>query len=137
MQTGVPKSTVKGKDKQRDIRRIFKILREVQLNIGVEKVNTHEGITVKVLLDSGVTGMFMDRKMAAKHGFRLQKLKRPVTVRNVDKTNNSGRAIIHQVEVNVYYKSYVKRIRIDIYDLEKTNIILGMLQLQAYDLEIN
>jgi len=41
--------------------------------------------------------------------------------------NNSGRAIIHQVEVNVYYKSYVKRIRIDIYDLEKTNIILGML----------
>ena len=31
----------------------------------------HEGVTVKALLDSGATGMFMDKKMAAKHGFRL------------------------------------------------------------------
>ena len=62
----------------------------------------HKGITVKALLDSGVTRMFMDRKMVAKYRFRLQKLERPVTVRNVDGTNNSGGAITHQVEVNVY-----------------------------------
>jgi len=65
------------------------------LNIGVEKVNIHEGITVKVLLDSGVTGIFMDKKMAARYRFRLQKLERLVTVRNVDSTNNSGKAITH------------------------------------------
>ena len=65
------------------------------MNIGVEKVNIHEGITVKVLLDSGVTGIFMDKKMAARYGFRLQKLERLVTVRNVDSTNNSGKAITH------------------------------------------
>jgi len=41
------------------------------LNIGVEKTNTHEGITVKVLLDSGVTRIFIDRRTAAKYGFRL------------------------------------------------------------------
>ena len=39
-------------------------------------MDTHKGIMVKVLLDSGVTGMFMDKKMAAGHGFRLQKLER-------------------------------------------------------------
>ena len=89
------------------------------MNIGVEKVNTHEGITVKVLLDSGVTGIFMDKKMAARYGFRLQKLERLVTVRNVDSTNNSGKAITHQVEVNVYYKNHIKRMRIDICDLER------------------
>jgi len=49
-----------------------------------------------------------------------------VTVRNVDSTNNS-RAIIHQVEVNVYYKNHIKRIRIDVYDPERTNIILSIL----------
>ena len=65
------------------------------MNIGVEKVNIYEGITVKVLLDSGVTGIFMDKKMAARYGFRLQKLERLVTVRNVDSTNNSGKAITH------------------------------------------
>ena len=44
------------------MRRTFKILRKVQLNIGVEKVDAHEGIIVKVLLDSGMTGMFMNKK---------------------------------------------------------------------------
>ena len=58
-------------------------------------------------------------------------------VRNVDRTNNSVGAIIHQVEVNVYYKSHIERIRMDVCNLEKTDIILGMLWLQAHNLEIN
>ena len=71
--------------------------------------------------------MFIDKKMAAKHGFRLQKLERPVAVRNIDRMNNSGEAITHQVEVNMYYKSHVERMRMDMYNLEKTDVILGML----------
>jgi len=74
---------------------MFKMLRKVWLNIGVEKVDMHEGITVKVLLDSGAIEMFMDKKIAAKHGFKLQKLERPVTVRNIDSINNSRGAITH------------------------------------------
>ena len=54
------------------------------MNIGIKKLDTHEGVTVKALLDSGVTGMFMDKRTAAKHGFRLQKLERLIMVRNVD-----------------------------------------------------
>jgi len=50
---------------------MFKILREVWIDIGIEKVDTHEGIIVKALLDSDAIGMFMDRKMTAKYGFRL------------------------------------------------------------------
>ena len=103
------------------------MLREVWLYIGVEKIDTHEGVTVKALLDSSVTEMFMDRKIAAKHGFKLQKLKRPVTVRNVDRTNNSAKAITYQVEVNIYYKNHIKRMRIDVCNLGKIDIILGML----------
>jgi len=47
------------------------MLREVWLNIRVEKMDTHEGVTVKELLDSGATEMFMDRRIVAQHGFRL------------------------------------------------------------------
>ena len=97
----------------------------------------HEGVIVKVLLDSGMAEMFMDKKIVAKHGFRLQKLERPVMVRNVNRTNNSGGAITYQVEVNMYYKDHVERIRMDVYGLERTDIILGMPQLQAFNLEIN
>ena len=71
------------------------MLREVWLNVGVEKLNTHEGVTVKALLDSGAIGMFMDKRIAARQGFKLQKLERPIMVRNVDGTNNSGGAITH------------------------------------------
>jgi len=58
-------------------------------------------------------------------------------VRNVDRTNNSAGAITHQVEVNVYYKGHVERMRIDVCNLEKTDVILGIPWLQAHNPEIN
>jgi len=125
-QPGELEGTAKERGSQREVRRIFKMLREVWLNIGVEKLDTHEGITVKVLLDSSTTGMFMDRRMATRHGFRMQKLERLIAIRNVDGTNNSGEAITHQVKMNIYYENHVERIRMDICDLEKTEIILGI-----------
>jgi len=90
-------------------------------------VDIYKGVLVKVLLDSSTTEMFMDQKIAARHGFRLQKLKRPIVVRNVNRTNNSTEAITHQVEVNMYYKGYIERMRMDVYDLGRTDVILGML----------
>ena len=92
---------------------------------------------VKALLDSSATEMFIDQKMAARYRFRLQKLERPIVVRNVNGTNNSVGATTHQVEMNVYYKGHVKRIKINVCNLERTDIILGMLWLQVYNLEIN
>ena len=70
--------------------------------------------------------MFGQVITVARHGFGLQKLEKPIVVRNVDGTNNSTRAITYQVEVNVYYKSHIERIRIDVCDLGKTDIILGI-----------
>jgi len=47
------------------------MLKEVWLDIGVERMDTYQGVIIKALLDSGATGMFINRKMAAKYGFRL------------------------------------------------------------------
>jgi len=107
------------------------------LDIEIERTDTHEGVTIKVLLDSGTIGMFIDRKTVAKHGFRLQKLERLVRVKNVDGTYNSRGAITHEVEVNVYYKSHVERMRMDICNLRRTEVILGMPWLAAHNPEIN
>jgi len=94
-------SAAKERGSQRKLRRTFQMLSEVWLNIGIKKTDTHEDITIKVLLDSRVMEMFMDRKTAAKHEFKLQKLDRPIRVKNINGTHNSGGAIMHQVEVNV------------------------------------
>jgi len=131
------KSAAREGGSRKEVRRTFKILREVWLNIGVEKIDTHEGIMIKALLDSGATGMFMDRQTAARHGFKLQKLERPLMVKNMDGTMNSGGAITHQVECNVFFKGHVERMRMDICDLGKTEVILGMPWLAAYNPEIN
>jgi len=135
--SGEPESAAREGGSQQEIRRTFKMLREVWLNIGVEKIDMHEGIVIKALLDSGTTGMFMDRQTAARHGFKLQKLERPLVVRNVDSTNNSGGAITHQVECNVFYKGHMERMRIDVCDLGKTEVILDMPWLAAHNPEIN
>ena len=107
------------------------------MDIGIEKMNMHKGITVKALLDSGAIGMFMDQKMAAKYGFRLQKLERLIMVRNVNGANNSTGTITHQVKVNVYYKGHVERMRMDVCNVGKTDVILGIPWLQVHNPEIN
>ena len=40
-------------------------------------------------------------------------------------------------EVNIYYKGYIKRIRMDVCDLGKTEVILGILWLAVHNPEIN
>jgi len=135
--SGELESAAKEEVKERDIRRTFKILREVWLDIGIKKIDTHKGVTVKALLDSGAMGMFMDKEMAKKHGFKMTKLERPLKVKNVDGTENSGGNITHQVEVNIFYKNHVERMRMDVCNLGKTEVILGMPWLQAHNPEIN
>jgi len=97
----------------------------------------HKGITVKVLLDSGTMGIFMDREIARKHGFKMTKLERPLKVKNVDRTENSGGSIAYQAEVNIFYKNHVERIRMDVCNFRKTEVILGIPWLQAHNPEIN
>jgi len=59
---------------ERDVRRTLKPLREVWLEVGIEKLDNHDGVTVKALLDSGATGIFVDKKFVEEHSFRLEKL---------------------------------------------------------------
>jgi len=110
----------------RDIRHALWPLREVWLKVGLEKLENHKGVAVKALLDSGVTGLFIDTTFAKEQGFKMEKLKKPLLVRNVDGTMNAGGAITHQVECNMFFKGHMERARIDVCNLGKTELILGM-----------
>ena len=48
-----------------------KTLREVMVKIGLERVDTQEGIMVEALLDSGATGLVMSSEFARKQGFKF------------------------------------------------------------------
>jgi len=93
---------------EREVRWTLKPLREVWLNVGLEKVDTYEEVSVKALLDSGATGLFMSKRLVERQSFKLEKLNKLIKVRNVDGSDNKGGSITHEVEVNLFYKGHVE-----------------------------
>jgi len=70
------------------------------------------------------------------NGFKLDKLEKPVIVTNIDGTCNSGGDIMHKVKCNVYYKGHRERMRFDVCNLGRTEVIFGMPWLIAHNPEI-
>ena len=48
---------------------ILQLLREVWINMELEKLENHEGVVVKALLNSRATGLFIDMKFVKEKGF--------------------------------------------------------------------
>ena len=114
-------------ERVRDVWYTLWLLREVWMKVGLEKLDNHKGVVVRTLLDSRAIGLFMDTTFVQEKGFKMEKLKKPLLVRNVDRTVNAGRAIMHQVEYNMFFKGHMERARMDVCNLGKTEVILGML----------
>jgi len=107
------------------------------VKIGLERLDTQEGITVEALLDSGATGLVMSSEFAKKQGFKLKKLERPMQVRNVDGSFNKEEPIENMVEVNIYYQGHRERTEIDVIGGQKWSVILGMPWLVRHNPEID
>ena len=82
-------------ERVRDMQCLLRLLREVWMKVGLEKLENHKGVAVKALLDSGATGLFMDMAFAKEKGFRMERMKKSLLVKNVDGTINVGGAIMH------------------------------------------
>ena len=79
MQVDAGTSDLEGSKKEMEVRKSEgKPLREVTIKIGLERLDTQEGIMVEALLDSGATGLVMSLEFARKKGFKLKKLERPM-----------------------------------------------------------
>jgi len=114
-----------------------KMLREVTVKIGLERLDMQEGITVEALLDSGAMGLVMSSEFAKKQGFKLKKLERPMQVRNVDGSFNKEGPIENTVEINIYYQGHRERTEIDVIGGQKWSVILGMPWLVRHNPEID
>jgi len=124
-------------ERVRDVRRTLQPLREVWMKMGLEKLESYKGVAVKALLNSGATGLFIDTTFTREKGFKMEKLKNPLLVRNVNGTVNAGGAITHQVECNMFFKGHVERVRMNVCNLGKIEVILEMLWLVVYNPEID
>ena len=113
------------------------MLREVMVNIGLERIDIQKGIIVEALLDNGATGLVMSLEFAEKQGFKLKKIERPIYVRNIDGTLNKEGPIENTVEINIYYQEHRERTEINMIGEQKQNVILEMPQLACHNPEID
>ena len=74
---------------------------------------------VEVLLDSGAMGLMMSSEFARKQGFKLKKLEKLISVRNMDGSFNKEGPIEHTVKVNIYYQEYKERMEINVIRRQK------------------
>ena len=102
------------------------MLREVIVKIGLERIDTQEGVIVEVLLDSGVMGLVISSEFVRKQEFKLKKIERSIYVRNVDGFFNKEELIEHTAEVNIYHQRHRKKMEIDVIGGQKWNVILGI-----------
>ena len=64
-------------EKRKEVRKLKgKTLRKVTVKIGLERIDTQEGITVEALLDSGATGLVISSEFTKKQGFKLKKVRK-------------------------------------------------------------
>ena len=138
MQINAGTSELEGIEKKIEVRKVEgRTLREVMVKIGLERIDTQEGVTVEVLLDSRVTGLVMSLEFARKQGFKLKKLERLINVRNMDRSFNKEKHIENTVEVNIYYQGYRERSEINVIEGQKWIVILGISWLAYHNPEIN
>jgi len=112
-------------------------LRKVMIKIGLERVDTQEGITVEALLDSGAIGLVMSLEFTRKQEFKLKKIEKPIYMRNIDGSFNKEELIEHMIEVNIYYQGHRERTEINVIDRQKWSVILGMPWLACHNPEID
>jgi len=75
------------------------------LPIEVSTTDTSEVHSVKMLLDSGAMGNFIDRNFVQTKGINTQNISRPILVYNVDGSPNEAGQISEVVDMVLHYKT--------------------------------
>jgi hypothetical protein len=101
------------------------------------KDSEKEIVDIPALIDSGAGGTFIDQNYAKKAGFQIQKLKEPLTARNVDNTPNKLGKITSFVEANVTVNGRTRRLQLLLAGLGKQKVILGFPWLNKENPDIN
>jgi len=106
---------------------------ELMINVGLHTMDTHRMVDVKALLDSGATGMFIDKKFAEGNGITMRPLNKPIRVYNVDGTLNQGGSITHEVTLMMSHKGHKEKAVFEVCDLGKSTVIIGYTWLQKHN----
>jgi len=111
--------------------------RSLTLKIELQTTDTGETKSVKALLDSGATGMFIDKDYVKENNFDTRKLSRPIPLRNVDGTPNEAGSVTEVVGLILRYKNHSEKAYFAVASLGNQKVIMGHTWLQKHNPDIN
>ena len=93
------------------------------INIYVNTLNTQESFKVNALLDSGATGLYVDRSWIEKNKIKTTALPFPVHAYNADGSPNHS---TQEVELRFAIQGHVSKGWFHVVNLNKKAMIIGM-----------
>jgi Retroviral aspartyl protease len=109
----------------------------LNLKAEIQMTNTTEVKGVTALLDSGATGLFIDRDFALAEKLTMRLLTCPAPVYNVDGTPNEGGAIRKVVDVILQFRDHSGCAIFAVTNIGKHKMILGYPWLRNHNPEVN
>jgi len=107
------------------------------INLSIPVHTAHATVEQTALLDSGATENFISFCTWRQLGIRQQELNKPITVHNVDGTENKRGKIRHYCWLRVLYNGEQKLQRFFLTSLGKDRMILGYPFLGEFNPQIN
>ena len=96
------------------------ILVFIFVNEGAQIIDTF------ALIDSGATGDFINRDLAKKRGYQLQRLFQPLKAQNMDGSANQGGVIHHKVTLHLWIAETEEKREFLVVNYGQENLILGL-----------
>jgi len=107
------------------------------LRVEIENTETQRKQGIRALVDSGATGLFIDREYVKSNQLPTKKLSRVIPVFNVDGTPNEAGCISEVVELIIRYENHSERALFAVTGLGRQNLILGITWLREHNPEID
>ena len=110
--------------------------RTFEVDIVLKTVDTGRAVQVRAMVDSGATGLFLDRRFVDSTGWNTRKLPRALPVLNVDGTPNINGPITHEIDLMMIFGEHQERANFSITTLTHS-VILGLDWLRRHNPDIN
>ena len=107
------------------------------LSVEIGTTDTSELHSVKVLLNSGATGSFIDWDFVHLKGINTRTLSCNILVFNIDGSPNEAGQISEVIDVLLCYKTHSKRMLLAVSSLGKQSLILGYNWLKDYNPKVD
>lgn len=92
---------------------------------------------MELLVDSGATTLFIDKDFATKHGLKLNRIRKPQTVRTIDGSEITSGKIMSDTWVDVEIGRHKEGVRLKLVKLDGQDIVLGMPWLRQHNVKID